>query len=221
MTRLVLIRHGESVATVSRRIGGPRTCSGLSDLGRRQAENLRRRFSETGELVPTAVFSSEYPRAIETAEIVVPALGDLPIQRHAGLGEHDPGEACDGMTYNEFTSSYGMVDWENPWAQTFPGGETIAAFQFRVGTALHEVISANLGGTIAVFCHGGVVDATFRSLLRIVTTGAFQLHTLNTAITEFAWVMPNTWQLARYNDSSHLAGLPRETPRAEEPGTEH
>ena len=33
-TTLVLIRHGESRTTVDRVIGGPRTCSGLSDLGR-------------------------------------------------------------------------------------------------------------------------------------------------------------------------------------------
>ena len=49
-TRLVLIRHGESNTTVARVLGGPRTCSGLSELGRRQAERLRDRIAEAGEL---------------------------------------------------------------------------------------------------------------------------------------------------------------------------
>ena len=40
MTRLVLIRHGESVSSVQRTMGGPRTCGGLSPLGRKQAEAL-------------------------------------------------------------------------------------------------------------------------------------------------------------------------------------
>ena len=40
-TRIVLIRHGESNVTVQRVLGGPRTCSGLSDLGKMQAERLR------------------------------------------------------------------------------------------------------------------------------------------------------------------------------------
>ena len=43
-TRLILVRHGESVATVNRVIGGPRTCAGLSELGRQQAERLRERL---------------------------------------------------------------------------------------------------------------------------------------------------------------------------------
>ena len=55
-TRLILIRHGESRTTVDRVIGGPRTCSGLSDLGRRQTERLRDRLAESGPglVVPTA-----------------------------------------------------------------------------------------------------------------------------------------------------------------------
>jgi asparagine synthase (glutamine-hydrolysing) len=37
VTRFVLVRHGESNATVARTIGGYRTCRGLSPLGRKQA----------------------------------------------------------------------------------------------------------------------------------------------------------------------------------------
>ncbi|MEZ5258691.1 MAG: histidine phosphatase family protein [Ilumatobacteraceae bacterium] len=213
-TRLLLVRHGESVATVTRRIGGYRTCRGLSDLGRRQAERLRDRWIEHPELEPTAVYSSAYPRARETAAIVLPAFGPgTELLTEAGFGEHDPGPTWDGRTYDEFTEAHGMLDWENPWAETLPGGETIAAFHFRVGTALHDVLLRHAGGAIVVFCHGGVVDATFRNLLRLPGTGGFQLHTLNTALTEFRQVSPRQWQLTRYNDSAHLAGLPTETAR--------
>ena len=74
MTRLVLIRHGESVATVERRIGGVRTCAGLSPLGRKQAEALAARLARTGELKADAVVASTMRRAVETAEIIAPAL---------------------------------------------------------------------------------------------------------------------------------------------------
>jgi len=50
VTRLVFVRHGESNTTVARVIGGHRTCSGLSDLGRLQAERLRDRLAETNEI---------------------------------------------------------------------------------------------------------------------------------------------------------------------------
>ena len=49
-TRIVLVRHGESNVTVQRVLGGPRTCSGLSDLGKLQAERLRDRLANTQEL---------------------------------------------------------------------------------------------------------------------------------------------------------------------------
>ena len=64
-----------------------------------------------------------------------------------------------------------------------------------------------------IACHGGVIDATFRHLLRAPITGAFELHTLNTSITEFVSSDHGAWRLRRYNDVGHLQGLPAETPR--------
>lgn len=213
-TTVVLVRHGESVVTVRRVLGGPRTCVGLSDLGRRQAERLRDRLADTDELgAATVLMSSEYPRAIETAEIIAPALG-LPIERDERFGEHDPGPECDGLTFREFVDRYGMPDRAgDPHGVFFPGGETLAEFHFRVGQALSDAISSHAGGTIVVACHGGVVDAAFRSLLHLPATGGFELHTVNTSLTEFAQAQPGRWRLARYNDAAHLAGLPKETPR--------
>jgi len=49
-TRIVLVRHGESIVTVNRVLGGPRTCSGLSELGKLQAARLRDRIAQTQEL---------------------------------------------------------------------------------------------------------------------------------------------------------------------------
>ncbi len=82
-----------------------------------------------------------------------------------------------------------------------------------MGLALYDVLQQHVGRTVVVACHGGVVDATFRQLLRAPSTGNFQLHTLNTAITELRVTPSRPWQLLRYNDAAHLAGLPAETPR--------
>lgn len=212
--RLVLVRHGESNTTVARVLGGPRSCSGLSPLGRRQAERLRDRIAETGELAgATVLYSSEYPRAAETAEIIAPAL-DLDVYTDARFGEHDPGPDCDGLTFQEFVERHGMPDWHgDPHGERFPGGETLATFHHRVGEVVSEVVTANPGGVIVVACHGGVVDASFRQLLRLPQAGGFELHTVNTSLTDFVQTRPGRWRLARYNDAAHLAGLPKETPR--------
>jgi probable phosphoglycerate mutase len=212
VTRLVLIRHGESNTTVARRIGGARTCRGLSPLGRKQAEALAERLGRTGEIVVDGLVSSDYPRAIETAELLAPALGTLPLVVDPALGEHDPGPECDGMSFQDFIDRYGMPDWESdPYAVTFPGGETLADFHHRVGRAIHQLAMAHDGQTVVVVCHGGVIDATFRSLLHLPSTGGFDLRTVNTSLTEFLRLRPGHWQLVRYNDAAHLAGLPTET----------
>ncbi|MET0144149.1 MAG: histidine phosphatase family protein [Ilumatobacteraceae bacterium] len=217
-TRLVLIRHGESRSSVARAIGGPRTCGGLSDLGRQQCERLARRLGETGELSDVVLYASQYPRAAETAEIVAPALGGPEIHIDARFGEHDPGPDIDGLTFEEFLACYGMPDWESdPHAVTFPGGETIADLHHRVGSAVRDVVAADPGRTIVVCCHGGVVNAVLRMALRAPVTGAFELFTTNASLTELVLVRPGRWRLQRYNDAAHLAGLPIETPRPSGP----
>lgn len=212
-TRLVLIRHGESNATVRRVVGGPRTCSGLSPLGQLQSERLRDRFLQHNEIAADVLISSSYPRARETAQIIAPGLGSLPITVIPEWGEHDPGPECDGMTYKEFVDQFGMPDWEtDPHAVTFPGGETVAEFHLRVGAALAHTIREFEGSTVVVCCHGGVIDAILRTALRAPSTGFFEVHTLNTSITEVQHVRAGRWKLVRYNDAAHLTGLPASTP---------
>src|ERR1700737_4528107 len=100
-TRLVLIRHGESRATVDQVVGGHEGCRGLSELGVRQVQALAGRLAKSGELgTVDAVLTSVLPRAIETAELIAPAVGWAPedVQRDCALCELHPGE-CDGMTW--------------------------------------------------------------------------------------------------------------------------
>jgi len=222
VTRLIFVRHGESNTTVARRIGGFRTCSGLSPLGRMQAEKLRDRLAASGEIAADVLISSQFIRARETAEIVAPALGGLEIEEVDGFGEHDPGEECDGITFDEFVERYGEREWESdPYSIGFPGGETLAKFHLRIGEAIAHTVSRHEGKTIVVFCHGGVVDAALRQALKAPAVGVFDIWTLNTSITELQLVKPGRWRLLRYNDHAHLDGLDKETPKAVVVATVH
>jgi 2,3-bisphosphoglycerate-dependent phosphoglycerate mutase len=217
-TRLVTVRHGESNVTVNRLIGGVRTCSGLSDLGRRQAERLANRWMETTEIVADLLISSDFPRAIETAEIIQPALGPTVAQtafeQLSGFGEHDPGPDIDGMSFAAYVERFGTPDWSgDPHVEIFPGGETTFEFHQRVESAFDELLARHAGSCIVIACHGGVIDAVLRKLLTAPMTGGFESYTLNTSITEF--VGPTSpggvWRLVRYNDAAHLVGLPSST----------
>jgi probable phosphoglycerate mutase len=212
VTRLVLVRHGESKTTVARVIGGHRTCSGLSALGRQQAERLRDRLLAGKEIAADVLISSHYSRARETAEIIAPALGGLEVIEDDGFGEHDPGPECDGMSFDAYIDKYGGGWWEgDPFGISFPGGETIASFQFRVGQTIRRTIDTYAGKTVVVACHGGVVDAALRLALKSPPTGTYEIQTLNTSITELQLVRDNFWRLIRYNDVGHLVGLAMQT----------
>lgn len=197
---------------MARVIGGHRTCTGLSALGRQQVERLRDRWSVGGEIDADVLISSQYARARETAEILAPAIGGLAVVEDAGFGEHDPGPDCDGLPFDVYVERYGTGWWEgDPFGTSFPGGETIAAFQFRVGQAIRRTIDAYSDQTVVVTCHGGVIDSALRLALKSPPTGVFEIHTLNTSITEIYLVKDNLWRLMRYNDIGHLVGLPPQT----------
>lgn len=205
-TRIVLVRHGESHANAGRFIGGLRSCTGLTDLGRQQSALLRDRLLASREILPTAIYSSSYPRALETARIIAPALGSLPVTVEPGWGEHDPGPDCDGMHFDDFVEKFGMPDWDgDPYDVTYPGGETKAEFSARIRETLRRTVEDNQGGTVVVACHGGVVDVMLRIALHAPVNGRFELHTANTSLTEVVHVKGAKWRLVRYNDASHLA----------------
>ncbi len=166
------------------------------------------------EFTPDLVVSSAYPRARETAEIVMSGLRFDSLEVVPEFGEHDPGPDCDGLTYDEFTNRFGDPDWENdPYGVTFPGGETIAEFQIRIGRAVRSLMDRVGSGTALVVCHGGVIDTVLRQALRTAGTGIFEIHTKNTSITELEVVRLGRWKIVRYNDAAHLAGLPEMTKR--------
>jgi probable phosphoglycerate mutase len=204
----VLVRHGESRATIERFVGGPRSCTGLTDHGRLQAEALRNRLSAGHDVEATALFASNFPRALETANIIAPSIGSLPVSVDSGWGEHDPGPDCDGMTYDEFIERFGVPRWDgDPHDVVYPGGETISQFHDRVMEALRRTVRQHEGGTVVIACHAGVIDAVMRNTLHMHQTGKFELHTQNTSLTELLHVQGSKWRLLRYNDSAHLHGL--------------
>lgn len=209
MTRLVLVRHGESRATVERFLGGPRSCTGLTEFGRMQAAALRDRLMSGHDVSATALYASNFPRALETATIVAPAIGSLSVTVDSGWGEHDPGPDCDGMPYTEFVEKYGTPKWDDLHANVFPGGETVGQFQDRVIETLRRTVRNNDGGTVVVSCHGGVIDTVLRHTMQMHPVGKFELSTTNTSITELMHLQGSKWKLMRYNDAAHLLGLVR------------
>lgn len=215
-TRLVLIRHGEAQSHVDQIIGGHQGCTGLSDLGRRQATALRDRLERTGELAGADhLYASILPRAIETAEIIAPALGIDPVkvQQDCDLCEAHPGDA-DGIPWEQWRELY-RPDMEShnefePWA---PGAESWAEFSARVGRALHRLARNHRGETVVVACHGGVIESSLLTLARLPLARDWRVQIDNTSVTEWQlrtyddFHRGERWTLARFNDAAHLGDL--------------
>jgi probable phosphoglycerate mutase len=219
-TRLVLVRHGESRSTVDRVVGGHEGCGGLTDRGVLQAKALYERLCRTGELAgASALLTSVLPRAIQTAEIIAPALGGLDVEQRCELCEIHPGEG-DGLTWEEFGARYrpeGLASG-NPYRAMAPDGESWAGFFVRVGEALLRAAADHAGRTVVVVCHGGVIEGAFAALGGLPLRRPFDVRIENTSLTEWSYQPVDgdlgnaghrlaRWRLDRFNDSAHLAEL--------------
>lgn len=203
-------------------VGGPATCSGLSDLGRAQATALRDRFAAGTEAAIDVVYSSPLPRARETTDIVLPALGDgsLTVHTHAELEEFRLGQA-DGLTWDEVRERFGAFDinTRDAYRALIPDGDTRAGFRHRVAMALADIAEAHHGQTVFVGCHGGVISAAMATAFALAPNQYLvELPTMVTSITELEILTGGgggrRWVCHRYNDSTHLHGTEMD-PRGE------
>jgi probable phosphoglycerate mutase len=210
-TNLVIVRHGESAAQVGGILSGHDTCTGLSDLGRRQVGALRDRLVHTGELGDVhAVYTSILPRAIETAEIIRPALGEVVAKADCEWCEIHAGEA-EGLTYAEMREKYPLVPdtgASEPFVPRFPGGESWAVCFARVGRQLRTLAYEHPGERVVVVGHGGTVGASFVALGGSpIRSGIDMTHAaVNSSLTEWRYSQ-GRWRLVRFNDAGHLANL--------------
>lgn len=214
-SHLYLIRHGEAHANVENILAGIRADTGLTPMGMTQAERLRDRLAATGEIAADALIASTLPRAMQTAEIIAPALG-LDIIPDDDVQELRPGEA-DGLRLSEYIERYGPLrDFrEEPYRPLAPGGDSWGSFLTRVGDALHRIAREYSGKTVVVVCHGGVVDASLLIGLGMaaIAPAVGQFHTHNTSITEWERgplthaSRTKRWRLIRYNDDLHTRDI--------------
>ena len=204
MTDLYLIRHGEMNP-----IKDFMRDDGLSPLGRLQAERLRDRLAATQEIKADVLITSTFPRALQTAEIIAPALDLVPLPDD-DIQEIRPGEAY-GLPVKEFREKYQEIDFEeNPFRALAPGAESWAQFMLRVGTALDRITREHAGKTIVLVCHGGVIDGSFLFFFRMSSLSVPPVyeHTRNTSITHWRQITSERrgryWRLIKYNDVFHL-----------------
>ena len=96
MTRILLVRHGESAANGKGFFAGHLDID-LSELGYRQAESTANYIAEKYNV--DAVYSSDLMRASHTAEVIAKKIG-ISIQTNENLREIFAGD-WQGLTFDE------------------------------------------------------------------------------------------------------------------------
>ena len=154
MTRLILVRHGQTDWNQERRYQG-QADPPLNDQGRQQARELAARLA--GERV-SAIYSSDLRRALETAQIIAHGLTAL-IQVDPRLREISLGK-WEGMLYPDILAQYETLWWSrerDPMNVRPPGGENVAEFSLRVHAIASEISSRHPGSQVLVVTHGLVI----------------------------------------------------------------
>lgn len=151
MTRLLLIRHGESKLHGAERFWG-KTDIELSERGVWQAGQLRDRLA--AEKID-AVYSSTLLRARETAEIIASRHKLKPVHLKE-FCECSFGYA-EGLTFKEISQKFPAlaVELAEGKAVSFPGGESLEQLDQRVRVGLEKLELDKPELKIAVIAHGG------------------------------------------------------------------
>lgn len=196
-TRLILVRHGQAVCNVARRVQGVATCEGLSDLGRVQVHAVANRL-RAEQFAPDVIVSSTVRRARETAEAIVSALGRSVDFFDPDFEEVRAGDA-EGMTWDQYFAFYGAIEGWDPSVPFAPNGEAWTHFAARVSRSLDRVAATHIGRRVLVVAHGGVVDASLFHFFGLDPNvrAPIDFETANTSITEwelrsFPVFVPNT-----------------------------
>lgn len=145
MRLFVLVRHGESVLNVERRVNGDPTREvPLTERGQEEA----RRLGEQVANIPLDVcVHTRFPRTHETAEIALGERVDVPLVVEPLLDDIDIGD-LEGEELETYRA------WKHGHTRDvpFPGGESLDDAARRYAAAFRGLIESTHGGVLVV-CH--------------------------------------------------------------------
>lgn len=167
--RLILVRHGEPVASAKGKCYG-KLDVGLSERGRAQMEKVSAALES---VAIDAVYTSPRRRARESAELLSSEIVIDP-----RLSEIDFGE-LEGLSYDEAAERFPHLykRWmEDPTAVKFPGGESFSEMRARVLEALSLVREVHEEQTVAIVSHGGVNRIVLAEALGVASRNIFHME---------------------------------------------
>jgi len=205
LTRLLLIRHGETEGAAASRFYG-RSDVPLSSPGERQMEALGRKLVDRPL---AAVYASDLRRSIRSAEILGRSHSLEPTVEPA-FREIDMGR-WEGLTWDEIHArdpKYAAHWLDGPGATPFPDGESLADFRARVIPALERILGAHREQTIALVGHGGTNRLILCEAIGAPSARFFAIAQDFSALNILDWYAGGS-VLLMMNDTCHVGAPPR------------
>ncbi len=204
---LHIIRHGDAIPETDEIIpGGIYDDLPLSAIGRVQAEAVGERLNKISF---DAIYSSPLKRCLQTAAPLVQRTGLQPTII-PGIKEIQQGELFSLKDLDKAALTERLRERQEhvirlagtsgSW-DSIEGSESSKAFRKRVVASLDEIARNHIGQRVAIFAHGGVVNAYVAEVLGLEKD--FFYPAANTSITVVR-VADNHRVLFVLNDFSHV-----------------
>lgn len=176
MTKLFLVRHGQSKWNLENRFTGWQDVD-ITALGQLEAERVGQILKE--EKIDVA-FTSKLIRAQHTLKIILEECGktDMPIIMDEALNERSYGD-LEGLNKAETTQKYG-VEQVHTWRRSFdiapPDGESLKDTYIRVTAYFEKLIQPQLQQhkNVLIVAHGNSLRALIMYLEQLSTEGIVQ-----------------------------------------------
>jgi len=204
VTRLYLVRHGQSGGNLSGTFGG-HSCTPLSDLGIRQAEITANLLTNKGVDV---LYSSDLPRAVQTAEPLADLAG-LEINKTCAFRERNVG-VLEGLTFDESKERYPKDYYalvKRDINHVITEGESYRQLLRRGTAALNEILRTHAGKRVVIVSHTGTICYLTLYLIGAINRATRQtpwLVTSNCGINRFEIRGRRNTRVMALNDTRHL-----------------
>lgn len=200
MTRIILVRHGETLKNVE---GKTHKYSDLESLTPYGIDQINLVANALREYFPDIIYSSKENRANESAKIISTKL-NLKIIEVQGLEERNWGDFA-GLPFDELKSKTGLEKMTFTERYTFhpPNGESWKEVEERLLITLYKILNENPDKTIILVTHGGCIRTLMPTLLNVGKEESYKYDPVNASISVFDY---NKGKFSKilYNNTVHL-----------------
>ena len=201
---ILLLRHGQSEGNEGGRFGGHGPTP-LTALGHAQAAATAAVLAAEGL---DAIWASDLPRAMQTAEPIVTATG-IAMRTTPALRERSVG-VFTGMSFAEAEARYPAVFAalmrRDPDACA-PEGEAVGDCLSRAGAFFDERVAGAGAGRVLLVSHAFTLNLLLRRLCGLGDSPSVFFRTDNCGLHRLKRTSQGFWNIEALNDRRHLAGV--------------